>query len=251
MDKRLARVGTFGLVEALRLMRLMCTSLGAAHAKGIVHRDLKPENIFIVSDGAVLGGERAKILDFGIAKLSGDDAGGATTRTDVLVGTPLYMSPEQCRGGVSVDHRCDIYALGCVMFAMITGKPPFVGNGVGELIVGPLARAAAAARRRGCPGLPAKVVDQRVLDRCLDKAAERAVSDQSAELVQAIGTIEREVYRTTGEMSAVEAASFSASGATRVPTMAYLLGSGPAVALPTRASGPVRVPRWRPRRRRR
>ena len=79
--------------EALRAMRQVASSLGAAHARGIVHRDLKPENIFLVRDPEVPGGERAKILDFGIAKLAGDP--GLKTQTSALMGTPTFMSPEQ------------------------------------------------------------------------------------------------------------------------------------------------------------
>ncbi len=151
-------------------MLLICTSLEAAHAKGIVHRDLKPDNIFIVSDPAVPGGERAKILDFGIAKLSGDEPGNQT-RTDVLIGTPTYMSPEQCRGGGAIDHRSDIYAIGCVMFTMLTGRPPFDGMGSGDLIAAHLREAPPLASSR-IPELPA-IIDQ-ILQKCLRKApAER------------------------------------------------------------------------------
>src|SRR5690348_7434221 len=92
LDKRLERVGTLGLPDALRLMRQVASTLGAAHARGIVHRDLKPENIFIVRDPEVTSGERAKVLDFGIAKLGGDQS-GVKTQTAALMGTPVYMSP--------------------------------------------------------------------------------------------------------------------------------------------------------------
>src|SRR5512140_2836035 len=135
MDQRLARIGRMVPVDAMRIGRLVCSSLGHAHGKGIVHRDLKPENIFLVGDPAVTGGERAKILDFGIAKLSGDEPGRMKTRTGAVMGTPVYMSPEQCRGSGVVDHRADIYSIGCVMMTMITGRPPFDGAGSGELIV--------------------------------------------------------------------------------------------------------------------
>jgi serine/threonine protein kinase len=233
MDKRLARVGTFGLLEVLRLMRLICTSLGAAHAKGIVHRDLKPENIFIVGDPAVPGGERAKILDFGIAKLSGDDPGAATTRTDVLVGTPLYMSPEQCRGGGAVDHRSDIYTIGCVMFAMLTGKPPFVGAGAGELISAHMREPPPLASER-VPGLPESV--DLLLERCLRKAPGERFQTM-AELVQAIGVLEHAAYRATGEPSAVDApAGYPASGPVAVPTLSFLFGSAPVMTSPPPAA---------------
>ncbi|HET9620531.1 MAG TPA: serine/threonine-protein kinase, partial [Kofleriaceae bacterium] len=138
MDKRLARVGRFGLHECLRVMRQICASLGAAHAKGVIHRDLKPENVILVSDGAVAGGERPKILDFGIAKLVEPDPESdrvLRTQTGTMIGTPVYMAPEQCRGAGEIDHRTDIYAVGCVMCTMLTGAPPFTHAAPGELVV--------------------------------------------------------------------------------------------------------------------
>jgi tRNA A-37 threonylcarbamoyl transferase component Bud32 len=132
---RLARSGPLGEAHAARLGRQIAGALAAAHEAGIVHRDLKPDNVFLVPDEAVAGGERAKILDFGIAKLGGEAGEGvAVTRTGALLGSPLYMSPEQCRGTGEVDFRADVYALGCLLFAMVCGRPPFVGDGVGEII---------------------------------------------------------------------------------------------------------------------
>ena len=132
---RLARSGPIPEAHARRLARQIASALAAAHEAGIVHRDLKPDNVFLVPDEAVAGGERAKILDFGIAKLGGEAGEGvAVTRTGALLGSPLYMSPEQCRGTGEVDARADIYALGCLLFAMVCGRPPFVGQGVGEII---------------------------------------------------------------------------------------------------------------------
>src|SRR4029077_12547429 len=120
------------LSDALRIMRQVASSLGAAHARGIIHRDLKPENVFLVRDPEVAGGERAKILDFGIAKLTGDPS--MQTDTSTVMGTPAYMSPEQCRGAGHVDQRSDVYSMGCMLFALITGAPPFESVGSGEVI---------------------------------------------------------------------------------------------------------------------
>jgi serine/threonine protein kinase len=171
MDRRLARLGRMSVPETLRTMRLACASLAVAHAKGIVHRDLKPENIFIVGDAAVSGGERPKLLDFGIAKLSSEEPGSIKTRTGVMMGTPVYMSPEQCRGAADVDHRSDIYAMGCVMFSMLTGRPPFEGQASGDLIAMHILEPAPLAASR-VSHVPPQLDE--ILQRCLRKSpAER------------------------------------------------------------------------------
>jgi len=120
--------------RALDISWQLCSALGAAHKNGIVHRDVKPDNIYIVPDPATPTGDRVKLLDFGISKLTGEDGAMQKTRTGTVMGTPAYMSPEQCRGSGEVDHRTDIYAVGCIMFEMVCGQPPFVRNGFGELI---------------------------------------------------------------------------------------------------------------------
>jgi serine/threonine-protein kinase len=191
MDRRLARIGRFQPHEAVRLMRLICTSLAAAHAKGIVHRDLKPENIFLVGDPAVTGGERAKILDFGIAKLTGDDPGQLKTRTGMVMGTPVYMSPEQCRG-ISIDPRSDIYSIGCVLMTMLTGQPPFQGEGSGDLIAAHLREPPPYAAAR-VPGLP-EVFDQ-ILQCCLAKSPDHRFPTMM-ELTQALGHVEQLLYHS-------------------------------------------------------
>ena len=115
--------------------RQIASALAAAHQKGIVHRDLKPDNVFIVTDVEVQQGIRAKVLDFGIAKLQSEgQEKSLKTRTGTVMGTPMYMSPEQCRGAGTVDTRADIYSLGCILFEMATGRTPFIGEGLGEII---------------------------------------------------------------------------------------------------------------------
>ena len=108
-------------------------ALGASHRHGIVHRDLKPDNVMITvrRDGR----DFVKVLDFGIAKLTGDHPGSRRTRTGIVMGTPAYMSPEQCEGRGQVDHRTDIYALGILLYEMLTGQVPFRGEGYGEVLV--------------------------------------------------------------------------------------------------------------------
>jgi eukaryotic-like serine/threonine-protein kinase len=137
LARRLELRGTLGIAEAVDVAIQTASALGAAHAKGIVHRDLKPDNLFLVSDEMNPGRERIKVLDFGIAKLRGE-FGGESVKTNAgsIMGTPPYMSPEQCRGIVEeVDHRTDVYALGIILYEMLCGSPPFVSAGYGEVLV--------------------------------------------------------------------------------------------------------------------
>ena len=124
LDRRIRRFRRLAPAVALRIARQLAVTLHAAHAAGIVHCDLKPENVFLAADASAPGGERAKLLDFGVARLA--DA-RAPAPPSAVAGTPLYMSPEQCRGAADVDGRADVYALGCLVYHLLTGRPPFTG----------------------------------------------------------------------------------------------------------------------------
>jgi serine/threonine protein kinase len=129
--------GPIPLHLALAIAHQIAAALGAAHARDIVHRDLKPENVFLARRGQPdkAGVERAKVLDFGISKVKSADAEQVKmTRTGQLVGTPLYMSPEQARGETEIDRRVDVYALGVILYEMLTGAPPFEGRNYFELL---------------------------------------------------------------------------------------------------------------------
>jgi tRNA A-37 threonylcarbamoyl transferase component Bud32 len=118
-----------------RLGRQLANVLHAAHAAGIIHRDLKPANLFLVPDPEVAGGERVKVLDFGIAKLVGEArSAGVQTATGLVMGTPYYMSPEQCRSASAADVRSDIYSLGCILFEVACGRPPFLFTGISDIV---------------------------------------------------------------------------------------------------------------------
>ena len=134
LKARLARVEKLEVVEALRITRQIAAALAAAHEKGVVHRDLKPENVLMVPDPETPSGERAKVLDFGIAKVLEPDGEVMKTTTGAILGTPTYMSPEQCRGVGNVTEKADVYSLGAMLYQMIAGRPPFVGQGAGDLI---------------------------------------------------------------------------------------------------------------------
>ena len=124
LTKRLARSGRIAPALAIEIVRQVASALEAAHRVDVLHRDLKPDNIYLVPDPAMPSGERVKILDFGLAKLGHD----GHTQVQNVFGTPRYMSPEQCRSSAQVDHRGDIYSLGCILFELVTGGPPFDGN---------------------------------------------------------------------------------------------------------------------------
>jgi serine/threonine-protein kinase len=136
LSTRIKRTKRIPIGSAVDFAFQTASALAAAHTARIVHRDLKPDNIYIVPNLDQEGREVIKILDFGIAKLNADGpgTGGVKTRTGTVMGTPVYMSPEQCRGTKEVDHRTDIYALGIILYEMICGQPPFMSAGYGELI---------------------------------------------------------------------------------------------------------------------
>ncbi len=130
-------------VSALPMFQKMAQALAAAHDKGIVHRDLKPDNVMLIADREAAGGERIKILDFGIAKLSAaalaageqdsDEPEAGTqpefkTRTGAMMGTPAYMAPEQCRGAEQVTDRTDVYSFGLMLYRALTGNQALVGR---------------------------------------------------------------------------------------------------------------------------
>jgi len=127
---RLEREHRIPAVDAVRIIREVAQALGYAHGRGILHRDVKPENILLGTDPP-----RALIADFGLARAIGAADTTKLTKTGTVVGTIHYMSPEQVREDRTIDARSDVYGLGCVLYEMLTGAPPFVGRTVTELVM--------------------------------------------------------------------------------------------------------------------
>jgi hypothetical protein len=150
---RVHRAGPVPIHEGLEILTQCCKALGRAHAAGIVHRDIKPDNIFLAQstdDEAFL----VKILDFGIAKFATGPNDHGSTRTGAVLGTPLYMSPEQARGLKSIDHRTDIYSLGLVAYTIFTGNLAFSSESFGDLLL-QICTAPLPSRCANAPWLPA------------------------------------------------------------------------------------------------
>lgn len=158
LAQRLEKTGhQLPLADVLQFSWQIADSLSATHAKGIIHRDLKPQNVMLVADSHVAIGERTKLLDFGLAKVS-EEAGGVRvkTNTNAVMGTPLYMSPEQCDGAGKLDGKTDVYALGVMMYEMLCGRLPFEAEGHGRVMLMHMTATPEPLRNRN-PSIPKPV----------------------------------------------------------------------------------------------
>jgi serine/threonine-protein kinase len=175
LDKRIERLGRLSLQDTARILQQVSRGLQRAHERGIVHRDLKPENIFLVRSPDDED-EIAKVLDFGIAKIRKTDQSGgvsSSTKTGAVLGTPFYMSPEQARGLRNVDHRTDVWSLGVIAFKCVTGRLPFEGESIGDLLV-KICTAPVPVPSQVLPGLPTSF--DAWFARALDRDPERRFS---------------------------------------------------------------------------
>jgi serine/threonine-protein kinase len=229
----------------------ICSALSAAHSKGIIHRDLKPENVYLID---FLGdADFVKLLDFGIAKLTEvSENDRKLTKTGMLFGTPEYMSPEQARGENQVDHRVDVYAMGCILFQLVTGRVPFeADNFMGVLSL---------HLTEPPPQIPYTVFDligaprelASVIDKALakDRAARWQTIDELANAVRAVSgeaPVDAAARRGTGASTAARAASVPAPAVTkeaRTPTPPPMTATATdaAVRQKTQWTGSLNVP---------
>jgi serine/threonine protein kinase len=161
LHERLEREKRLSLEEALRITRDVAGALGYAHGLGVLHRDVKPENI-------LLAGGHALVADFGLARAIGASGYHRLTQTGIIVGTAYYMSPEQLREDRNLDQRADIYSLGCLLYEMLTGGPPYTGPSLKEVVTR-IIRSPVPSVRRLHPSVPAAV--DAAISRALAKSA--------------------------------------------------------------------------------
>jgi serine/threonine-protein kinase len=230
----LAERGRLPSEQAVEFVLQACEAIAEAHALGIVHRDLKPANLFVTRrpDGAL----SIKVLDSGISKATalGGFGSGAMTRTSALMGSPLYMSPEQMQSSRDVDPRSDIWSLGIILYELVSGKQPFVADTMPELVLRVVHGAPASPLRSLCPDLAPGL--ERVIERCLQKDR-RARFASVSELALALAPFgparsRLSVERISGVMQA--------AGFTELATAATSASSGglpaPSPSIPTPAA---------------
>ena len=185
LEQRLEREHDIPLADAVRIVAHVSRALARAHAQGIVHRDLKPANIFLVKSEDDEVGWIAKVLDFGIAKLDNQGEKG-TTQAGTVLGTPLFMSPEQVRGASSVDHRADLYSLGMCLFHMLTGDFAYYSPNYSDILIG-ICTLPLPLLREKAPWTP-EAVEQWFQRACAKEPLERFQSaDEMSEALQAAG----------------------------------------------------------------
>jgi serine/threonine-protein kinase len=223
LGNRLTRVAPLPPELAVDLARQIARGMEAAHGRGIVHRDLKPDNIFLVPDAEDPSRDQVKILDFGIAKLLGaPSASRGATSTGMVLGTPLFMAPEQCRGTGVVDHRADIYSLGCILYFMLCGRPPFAYEGVGEILGAHLHE----------PVMPPRSINPTV-PQALEAVVLKALAKNPDERYQTMAALAADLAKlssTTGAVAAVPALP---------PTMVLPTVPGPTTLSTAAAAIPV------------
>jgi eukaryotic-like serine/threonine-protein kinase len=207
----LERAGAIPWPEACGMAAQIADGLAAAHRHRIVHRDVKPANIMCLADpegptAAAPVSVIIKVLDFGVAKLLQDTQSGARTHPGKLLGTPEYMAPEQCGGEGTVDARTDIYALGCVLYEMVSGNPPFPADNLSDLIV--------AHRWREPPDAGSAADVPRALDRLIARMLAKRQGDRPATM-ESVARALRDVLARPDDVAGEAAPTMTKVAATR------------------------------------
>jgi serine/threonine protein kinase len=221
LDGSLEQRGHLEVGELMPVLRGVLKALIAAHTAGLVHRDLKPENVFLCVDDE--GVVTPKLIDFGIAKLLGDESVEHKTRTGTPMGTPYYMSPEQCRGK-NVDHRTDLYAIGAMIHVLLTGQKPFTGDSAMDLLYKQMAEAPPklSDHRQGLP----QALEDIVLRLLAKKPEDRpqTAAETLALLEAAIGSERGELSLSAGRNSS----HVAGIGAAKTELVSQLAPAAPA-----------------------
>ncbi|MGN6392550.1 MAG: protein kinase domain-containing protein, partial [Gemmatimonadales bacterium] len=226
---RINREKQLPVSDALRIATEVASALDYAHRHGVVHRDIKPENI-LLHDGQAL------VADFGIALAASKASGARMTETGMSLGTPYYMSPEQAMGEREITPRSDVYALGAVLYEMLTGDPPFTGSTAQAIV----ARVVTESPR---PLLPQRHTIPPQVEAAVLTALEKLPADRFATAAEFAAALKNPSYATTARVPAAEAATSPATSAKvrrlplLVPTLALIAGA---------ALGAVVWPRLRP-----
>ncbi|MFP6686090.1 MAG: serine/threonine-protein kinase, partial [Polyangiaceae bacterium] len=236
LTARIKGLGKIPPVQCIPLMDQILEGLAAAHDAQIIHRDLKPDNIYILTSKAGRA-DFVKILDFGVSKFSALDSEMSMTRTGAVMGTPYYMSPEQAKG-VKVDNRSDLYAIGVVLYQMLTGRVPFNASSFNELLF-KIALESPEPIQDLCPNCPPEMVQ--IVDRAMQRQPEsrfqcaRDFQQAILDLEPILGTVPAPAGRSS-QLPAVRPSSpglgTPAGGLTPLPgqIQASLAGSQPGLA---------------------
>ncbi|HEY1697396.1 MAG TPA: serine/threonine-protein kinase [Polyangiaceae bacterium] len=238
VSDRVERAGPLPLDATVELLAQCCRALAHAHAAGIVHRDIKPDNIFLAREPDT-GADVVKVLDFGVAKITLDvgESSSQITGTGALLGTPLYMSPEQVRGARDVDHRTDLYSLGLVAFTMLTGKVAIQGEAFGDILLkictAPLPKLLASA-----PGLPPAMEAWFERACAREPGGRHASAQEFVDSLRAAAGAPHQVLASSASMFGDTAgvASTLAAPAARLPSYP---SAGPALAPSLAAASPL------------
>src|SRR6185369_10660592 len=236
---RLNREKQLPVAEAVRIATEVASALDYAHRHGVVHRDIKPENI-LLHDGSAL------VADFGIALAVSSAGGSRMTETGMSLGTPHYMSPEQAMGEREITARSDVYALGAVLYEMLTGDPPFTGSTAQAIV----ARVVTESPR---PLLPQRHTIPRQVEAAVLTALEKLPADRFASAAEFAAALRDPSYATTARVPVAEAAAAAAAARPAgrrwqillVPALALLVGAAVGAALwPRLRPVPALLSQW-------